>query len=179
LIAEHALAFANVEKLSEVQEVDVLCVPGAGSGLNAALCNSEYLTELARLAAMASYVTSVCTGSLLLARAGVLKGRRAACHWASRELLSGLGVEVGTERVVHDGRYISGGGVTAGIDFGLQLAALLSDQRTAEMIQLMLEYDPQPPFVLKRNGVVRSELLEDAVHLGKERMAERRRILGL
>lgn len=92
------------------------------------------------------YISSVCTCSLVLAGAGLLQGYRAACHWAFRDQLAMLGVEVGTERVVIDRNRITGGGVTAGIDFGLVIAGMLCGEETAKMIELLLEYNPAPPF---------------------------------
>ncbi len=91
-------------------------------------------------------ISNICTGSLILAAAGLLQGYRAACHWAFRDRLAMLGVEVGTERVVVDRDRITGGGVTAGIDFALVLAGKLCGEETAELIQLLLEYNPAPPF---------------------------------
>ena len=91
-------------------------------------------------------MTSVCTGSLILAAAGLLKGRRAACHWAWREHLSLFGVEPDPARVVRDGRFITGGGVTAGIDFALTLAAEIAGDTVAQAIQLGFEYAPAPHF---------------------------------
>jgi cyclohexyl-isocyanide hydratase len=91
-------------------------------------------------------VTSVCTGSLVLGAAGLLKGYRSACHWASRDLLAAFGAIPVAERVVRDRNRFSGGGVTAGIDFGLTLLAELAGDEVAQSVQLGLEYDPQPPF---------------------------------
>ncbi len=106
----------------------------------------EVLDFLRQQGKTPKYITSVCTGSLILAAAGLLQGYRAACHWAFRDQLAMLGVEVGTERVVVDRDRITGGGVTAGIDFGLVLAGKLCGEETAKMIQLLLEYNPAPPF---------------------------------
>jgi cyclohexyl-isocyanide hydratase len=102
--------------------------------------------SMPRQGAEAKYVTSVCTGSLLLAAAGLLTGYDAACHWAYRELLPPFGARIAEGRVVRDRNRLSGGGVTAGIDFALTLAAELAGDETARLIQLSLEYDPQPPF---------------------------------
>jgi transcriptional regulator GlxA family with amidase domain len=101
---------------------------------------------LRRLAATAKFVTSVCTGSLALGAAGLLRGKRAACHWAWRDLLTPFGAIPDTGRVVRDGNVITGGGVTAGIDFALSLVAELTDPATAQAIQLQIEYAPAPPF---------------------------------
>lgn len=126
--------------------LDVLCVPGGAMGVVEMMQDTEVLEFLASQGKTAKYITSVCTGSLILAAAGLLQGYRAACHWAFREQLAMLGVEVGTERVVVDRDRITGGGVTAGIDFALVLAVKLCGEETAKMIQLLLEYNPAPPF---------------------------------
>ncbi|MGB3265747.1 MAG: DJ-1/PfpI family protein [Microcoleus sp.] len=126
--------------------LDVLCVPGGAIGQVEMMQDIEVLDFLRQQGKTAKYITSVCTGSLILAAAGLLQGYRAACHWAFRDQLAMLGVEVGTERVVVDRDRITGGGVTAGIDFGLVLAGKLCGEETAKMIQLLLEYNPAPPF---------------------------------
>ncbi len=131
--------FANCPQL------DVVCVPGGG-GQVALMTDEETLDFLRKQAAGARYVTSVCTGSLVLGAAGLLKGYKSACHWTSREYLPAFGAIPVAERVVRDRNRLSGGGVTAGIDFGLTLAAELAGEEIAKSIQLTLEYDPQPPF---------------------------------
>ena len=125
--------------------LDVLCVPG-GPGQVEMMRDWELLEFLQKQGKTAKYITSVCTGSLILAAAQLLQGYRAACHWAFRDQLAMLGVEIATERVVVDGNRITGGGVTAGIDFGLVVVAHLCGENTAKMIQLLLEYNPAPPF---------------------------------
>src|SRR5262245_41981768 len=130
---------------ADCPQLDVICVPG-GFGQAELMTDAETLDFLRRQAAGARYVTSVCTGSLLLGAAGLLKGYRSACHWAWRDVLKDFGATPVAERVVRDRNRLSGGGVTAGIDFGLTLAAELAGEETARSIQLMLEYDPQPPF---------------------------------
>ena len=126
--------------------LDVVCVPGGAMGQVEMMRDTEVLEFLRQQGKTAKYITSVCSGSLILAAAGLLQGYRAACHWAFRDQLAMLGVDVGTERVVVDRNRITGGGVTAGIDFGLVLAAKLCGEETAKMIQLLLEYNPAPPF---------------------------------
>jgi cyclohexyl-isocyanide hydratase len=130
---------------ADCPRLDVLCVPGGG-GQVAHMTDAETLDFLCTQAATARYVTSVCTGSLILGAAGLLKGYRSACHWAWRDMLPAFGAIPVAERVVRDRNRISGGGVTAGIDFGLTLAAELAGEEAARSIQLGLEYDPQPPF---------------------------------
>lgn len=130
---------------ADCPQLDVICVPGGG-GQIALMNDEETLSFLRKQAAGAKYVTSVCTGSLVLGAAGLLKGYKSACHWTSREFLTAFGAIPVNERVVRDRNRISGGGVTAGIDFGLTLAAELAGEEVAKTIQLALEYDPQPPF---------------------------------
>jgi cyclohexyl-isocyanide hydratase len=130
---------------ADCPKLDVICVPG-GSGQVALMTDPETLDFLRKQAATARYVTSVCTGSLVLGAAGLLKGYRSACHWAWRDMLTDFGAIPVAERVVRDRNRISGGGVTAGIDFGLTVAAELAGEEIAKSIQLVLEYDPQPPF---------------------------------
>jgi cyclohexyl-isocyanide hydratase len=143
--SDRGLAIVPTTTFATCPPLDLVCVPG-GPGTNDTLEDVEILDFLRRTAAHARYVTSVCTGSLTLAAAGLLRGRRAACHWMSRDLLRRFGCEPVAERVVVDGKFISGGGVTAGIDFALAVAAQLQGREVAEAIQLMVEYDPHPPF---------------------------------
>jgi cyclohexyl-isocyanide hydratase len=130
---------------ADCPQLDVICVPGGG-GQVALMTDAETLDFLRKQAAAARYVTSVCTGSLVLGAAGLLKGYKSACHWAWRDMLGDFGATPVAARVVRDRNRISGGGVTAGIDFGLTVAAELAGEEVAKSIQLVLEYDPQPPF---------------------------------
>ncbi len=130
---------------AECPQLDLICVPG-GAGMNALLNDAETLDFIRRQAKGARYVTSVCTGALVLGAAGLLKGRRAATHWMSREMLSAFGATPMAERVVVDGNVITGGGVTAGIDFALTVAAHVCGADFAKKTQLSMEYDPHPPF---------------------------------
>jgi cyclohexyl-isocyanide hydratase len=125
--------------------LDVICVPG-GAGSDDMVNDDEVLAFLRRQAENAKYVTSVCTGSLVLGAAGLLRGYRAATHWTARDLLAAFGAIPSEERVCVDRNRITGGGITAGIDFALTLVSHLVDRKTAEMIQLRLEYNPSPPF---------------------------------
>jgi cyclohexyl-isocyanide hydratase len=130
---------------AECPQLDLLCVPG-GAGMNRLLNDDETLDFLRGQAAGARYVTSVCTGALVLGAAGLLKGRRATTHWMSHDMLSAFGAIPVAERVVRDGNIVTGGGVTAGIDFALAVAAEHLGAETARAIQLGIEYDPAPPF---------------------------------
>ncbi|MFC5475002.1 DJ-1/PfpI family protein [Paraherbaspirillum soli] len=127
-------------------DLDVLLVPGAGKGTIGALQDPALMAFVAERGKTARYVTSVCTGSLILGAAGLLNGYRASSHWLVRDLLPVFGATAVNQRVVHDRNRVTGGGVTAGIDFGLALAAILRGEQTAKMAQLALEYDPAPPF---------------------------------
>ena len=125
--------------------VDILCVPG-GLGINAVIADDGALGWVRRVGTDAQWVTSVCTGSLILGAAGLLSGYRAACHWGQREQLRLFGAEPVAERTVVDRNRVTGGGVTAGIDFALTLTAMLRGEDHARLVQLSLEYDPKPPF---------------------------------
>jgi cyclohexyl-isocyanide hydratase len=126
-------------------QLDVLIVPG-GFGTMALLEDAETLTFLRQQGAGAKYVCSVCNGSMVLGAAGLLQGYKSACHWAWGQTLTHFGAEWVKDRVVRDRNRFSGGGVTAGIDFGLTLAAELAGDDVAKMLQLSFEYDPAPPF---------------------------------
>jgi cyclohexyl-isocyanide hydratase len=130
---------------ADCPQLDVLCVPG-GFGVGAQLEDETTLDFLRKQGTGARYVTSVCNGSLILGAAGLLIGYKSACHWMWRQYLPQFGAVPVAQRVVRDRNRISGGGVTAGIDFGLTLAAELAGEETAKMLQLAFEYDPQPPF---------------------------------
>jgi len=125
--------------------LDLVCVPG-GPGQVALMEDEVVLRFLRQTALTCSYITSVCTGSLVLGAAGLLKGYRATTHWASRDQLAMLGAEPVYARVVFDRNRITGAGVTSGIDFALTVAAKLAGEEVAKQIQLQLEYDPAPPF---------------------------------
>ncbi len=140
------MIFAGVRRLADIPACDVVCVPGGAGVTDNAIGDAVFLGELRRLAATAKFVTSVCTGSLALGAAGLLRGKRAATHWASRDLLAPFGAIADPGRVVRDGNVITGGGVTAGIDFALTVVAELTDPETAQAIQLQIEYAPAPPF---------------------------------
>ena len=127
------------------ERLDALLVPG-GLGTNDAMQDDEILAFLKSRGADAAYIISVCSGSLILGAAGLLDGHKAATHWAFYNALKAMNVEAVHERVVTDGNRITGGGATAGLDFGLTLLAKLTGEETARLSQLLLEYDPQPPY---------------------------------
>lgn len=155
------ITFADVARLEDVTKCTLLCVPG-GFGTVAALGDQSYLSALRRLGAQADHITSVCTGSLLLAAAGLLHGKKAACHWAWRDLLTAFAVEASTDRIVHDGNVTTGGGVTAGIDMALAVMARIAGDDYAQTVQLALEYAPAPPFDCGRPERARPEIVAAA-----------------
>jgi cyclohexyl-isocyanide hydratase len=142
---DSVLTLLPTTTFAECPQADVICIPG-GFGVDALLNDEEVIGFICHQAEGAKYVTSVCTGSLALGAAGLLDGYRAATHWSARECLPLFGATVSTERVCIDRNRITGGGVTAGIDFALTLVSRLVDRQTAEAIQLRLEYNPAPPF---------------------------------
>ncbi|KQY35765.1 thiamine biosynthesis protein ThiJ [Caulobacter sp. Root487D2Y] len=158
-IEADGLVFARLARLADIDHCDLLCVPG-GFGTTQAMADQAFLDQIRRLAAGARYVTSVCTGSLLLGAAGLLKGRRAACHWAWRDQLVLFGATPDPARVVRDGDVITGGGVTAGVDFALTVAAEVAGEETAQAIQLAVEYAPAPPFHAGRPETAPPAVLE-------------------
>jgi cyclohexyl-isocyanide hydratase len=143
--SEHGLTILPMTTLASCPPLDLILVPG-GAGINPLLEDPEVFAFLRRSAAEARYVVGICTGSLVLGAAGLLRGRRAGTHWMSRDLLRAFEAEPVAQRVVVDGKFFTGGGVTAGIDVALTVAAEIAGKAAAEAIQLGIEYDPAPPF---------------------------------
>ncbi|MFI0982186.1 DJ-1/PfpI family protein [Streptomyces sp. NPDC021093] len=139
------LSIVATKTFAEVTRPDIVLVPG-GPGQENQMENGALLDWLRAVDATTTWTTSVCTGSLALAAAGLLKGRRATSHWLALEVLAGLGVEATGERVVVDGKYVTAAGVSSGIDMGLTLVGKIAGERAAQTIQLLTEYDPQPPY---------------------------------
>ena len=159
---------------ADCPQLDVICVPGGG-GTDDMINDEEMLAFLRKQAEGAKYVTSVCTGSLVLGAAGLLKGYRAATHWTAMDFLPAFGAIPTKTRVCVDRNRVTGGGVTAGIDFALTLVSLLADRRTAEMIQLRLEYNPAPPFNSGSPDTASAELvaaMKERIAPGKARRIE-------
>lgn len=167
--------FAN-RSFARAPQYDVICAPG-GPGVGAAMQCQSTLRFLRKQAPQARFVTSVCTGALLLGAAGLLRGYRATTHWLNLGLLAPFGAEPVSERVVVDGSRITGGGVTAGIDFGLRLAAELRGREAAEKVQLMLEYDPAPPFDAGSPRTAPQQRVREVQNEAKGMLDERRRIV--
>ena len=165
--SEGDLTFAGTRPMAEIDRCDLLFFPG-GLAATEVINDAAFMAEADRLAACARYLTSVCTGSLILAATGRLKGRRAACHWAWRDHLSLFGAIPDPSRVARDGDIITGGGVTAGLDFALTVAAELAGADFAQALQLTLEYAPAPPFQAGRPEIAPPQIVARV----QERMAE-------
>ena len=142
---DSGFALLPTATLDEVQAADILCVPG-GFGCTDVMLDEDTLAWVRDVGESAQWVTSVCTGSLILGAAGLLEGYRATSHWAWRDYLKLFGAEPVAERVVFDRNRVTGGGVTAGIDFAFALTAVIRGDDYARAVQLGLEYDPHPPF---------------------------------
>lgn len=170
------LALVPTTTFEDCPDLDVICVPG-GIGINALLEDAQTLAFIQRQAANAQYVTSVCTGALVLGAAGLLKGKRATTHWVSHGLLEKFGAIAVKERVVRDGNLMTGGGVTAGIDFALTLIAELFDAQKSQTIQLQLEYAPAPPFNAGRPESAPADVLTIASERAAAGLEERRQIV--
>jgi cyclohexyl-isocyanide hydratase len=164
------LVFADTVRIADVRSCDLICVPG-GIGATQVAQDVEFTGNIRRLGLEARYITSVCTGSLILGAAGLLKGRRAACHWAWAHLLELFGATHDPARVARDGNIITGGGVTAGIDFAFTVLAEIAGEDFAQTVQLGLEYAPAPPFdsghpstasadIRQRFDAVRAKMME-------------------
>jgi cyclohexyl-isocyanide hydratase len=152
ITSDVGLTLMPTTSFADCPKLDVLCV-GGGPGQARLMEDAEVMDFVARSGGSARYVTSVCAGSFILAGAGLLNGYRSACHWLSRDQLTIFGAIPVEERIVIDRNRISGGGVTAGVDFAFQLAATLCGEEVAKRLQLLLEYDPQPPFdITERNA---------------------------
>ncbi len=159
--SDGGLVFGGTRRLAEIERCDLLFVPG-GVAVTDLFGDDDFMGEFRRLADSARYLTSVCTGSLVLGAAGLLKGKRAACHWGWRHLLPLFGAIPDSSRVARDGNVITGGGVTAGIDFALVVAAEIGGATLAQVLQLALEYAPAPPFDAGRPETAPPEILEIA-----------------
>ncbi|MEU1596388.1 DJ-1/PfpI family protein [Streptomyces sp. NPDC005708] len=140
-----ALALTADRTLAEVPAPDIVVVPG-GPGQTPQMENEALLDWLRSADATSTWTTSVCTGSLLLAAAGLLRGRRATSHWLALDFLAQFGAQPTGERVVFDGKYVAAAGVSSGIDMGLTLLGRVAGDEHAQAVQLLTEYDPQPPY---------------------------------
>ena len=173
ITSSSGLVLSPTTTYDDCPTLDVICVPG-GSGVGPLIEDEPTLDFLRAQSQTARYVTSVCTGSLVLGAAGLLRGRRATTHWAYHDMLATLGATPVQERVVRDGNLFTGGGITAGIDFALTLAAELYSEAAAQLVQLQLEYAPAPPFNAGRPDTAPRQVLDEA----NKRTAESRKTRG-
>ncbi|MHB9757529.1 DJ-1/PfpI family protein [Streptomyces sp. BYX5S] len=155
-----ALALVADKALDEVPHPDIVVVPG-GPGQSDQMDNRVLLDWLRAADARSTWTTSVCTGSLLLAAAGLLKGRRATSHWLALDALTGFGAEPTGERVVVEDKYVTAAGVSAGIDMGLTLVGRIAGDEHAQAVQLLTEYDPQPPYAAGSPDKAPAHLVEE------------------
>jgi cyclohexyl-isocyanide hydratase len=177
VVSATGLVLVPTTTYADCPALDVICVPG-GIGVNALLQDAPTLAFVRRQAAEARYVTSVCTGALVLGAAGLLRGKKATTHWASLDLLPAFGALPIEARVVRDGNLVTGGGVTAGIDFALTLVAELAGQTAAETVQLALEYAPSPPFQAGTPASAPAEILAAALARLASSRAEREALIA-
>lgn len=173
VVAEGNLVIGRTAKLADIDRCDLICVPGGITATQVAL-DEAFVSEVRRLGQGATYVTSVCTGSLILGAAGLLQGKRAACHWAWRDLLTEFGAIVDEGRVVRDGNTFTGGGVTAGIDFALTMVAEIAGEAYAKALTLGYEYAPAPPFPGGRPELAEADTLSAYNARMQPLMAERK-----
>jgi cyclohexyl-isocyanide hydratase len=171
--SEWGLVIVPDATFDDAPPIDVLCVPG-GWSVNAHLANEALLAFLRARGERARWVTSVCSGALLLGAAGLLRGYRATTHWLSLDLLPLLGAEAVEARVVRDRNRITGAGVTAGIDFALALAAELRGATEAQSIQLAIEYDPMASLTSDSSGAVPADVRASVARASQRLLAERR-----
>ena len=173
ITSDVGLTLMPTTTFADCPTLDVLCV-GGGPGQMALMDDREVMDFIDASGSTARYVTSVCAGCFLLAGAGLLNGYKSACHWLSRDQLEMMGVVPVEARIVVDRNRISGGGVTAGIDFGFQVAAELCGDEVAKRLQLMLEYDPQPPFDINERNAP-PQMIADIRKAAAPMLDERRR----
>lgn len=161
--SDKGLSVLPTHTFKNCPQLDLICVPGGG-GISEVIEDKLSLQFLKNQSKSAAYITSVCTGSLVLAVAGLLEGYKATTHWLSIDLLRKFkNIDVIEERVVQDRNRFTGGGVTAGIDFALTIAAEIYGENIAKEIQLMIEYNPQPPFKSGSPKIVEAEILEKVI----------------
>ena len=167
IFSNEGLTLSPTVTFATCPQLDIICVPGGGIGQVSVMQDRETLEFLQHISQTAQYTTSICTGSLILATAGLLQGYQATCHWAFKSLLESLDVEVIDQRVVRDRDRLTGAGVTSGIDLGLTLLALVWGESIAKMSQLMLEYEPEPPFNSGTPAKTDRETLTSFIRLGQ------------
>jgi cyclohexyl-isocyanide hydratase len=174
---DRGLSILPTQTRESARPSDILVVSG-GVGIDHAMLDEGWITYTRREAAKAKHVFSVCTGSLLLAAAGLLTGRRAGGHWQARDLLARFDVIPSDTRLTMDGKFYTSGGVSAGIDMALRLVADVEGEETARKIQLAIEYDPAPPFPGGTPFTSPPEIVKAVLDDSRQRRADRERIIA-
>lgn len=174
---DRGLTILPTQMRESAKPSDILVVPG-GTGIDNAMLDDDWIAYVQREAAEGKYVFSVCTGSLLLAAAGLLTGRRAGGHWQARDLLARFDVIPSDARLTMDGKFYTSGGVSAGIDMALRLVADVAGEETARKIQLAIEYDPAPPFPGGTPFTSPPEIVKAVLDGSRQRRADRERIVS-
>jgi cyclohexyl-isocyanide hydratase len=174
---DRGLTILPTQTRESAKPSDILVVPG-GAGIDYAMLDHSWIAYAQGEAVKAKYVFSVCTGSLLLAAAGLLTGRRAGGHWQARDLLARFGVTPSDARLTMDGKFYTSGGVSAGIDMALRLVADVAGEQTARKIQLAIEYDPAPPFPGGTPFTSPPEIVKAVLDGTRQRRADRERIVS-
>ena len=169
---DRGLTLLPTQTRESARPSDMLVVPG-GTGIDHAMLDPAWIEYVRREAARATWVFGICTGSLLLAAAGVLDGRRAGAHWQARDLLAEFGVTPSHERMTVDGKFYTSGGVTSGIDMALRVVADAAGEATARRIQLAIEYDPAPPFTGGTPSTSPPDIVAAVLEGARSRRAER------
>jgi cyclohexyl-isocyanide hydratase len=173
--SDSGLSLMPTHTFADCPPLDLICIPGGYGGVIQAMADRDLIAFVQRQARTAKYVTSVCTGAFILGAAGLLKGRKATTHWGYAELLPLVGATHEKRRVVRDGNLITAGGVTSGIDFGLEMVADIAGDAVARSIQLSLEYDPNPPFASGHPDRATSQTLAEVAPRYQERRADFRK----
>ncbi len=151
--------------INEIFQADILLIPG-GLGVDDLLNNRELLDWIKKIDSTTKWTVSVCSGSLLLAKSGLLEGKNCTTHWRRKEQLRGFNVKIKDERYVQDGKIITSAGVSAGIDMAIYLVSKIAGEQTAKLIQLAIEYDPQPPFDCGSPEKVSKEIIDKLINKG-------------
>lgn len=178
IVTNSKMAIVPQATIYDTNRLDVLVVPG-GAGVNNLILDEEITGWISNQVKTLTFLTSVCTGSMVLGATGLLKGKRASSHWNSIDLLSSFGAIPTYERVVRDGNIITAGGVTSGIDFGLTVLSELFDEASAQMVQLNIEYAPAPPFNAGAPDTAPVEILERCKALAQSRRTQREELVAI
>lgn len=172
VVSDRGLTMLPTATFENAEPCDLLVVPG-GPGTDNTLIDPRWVAFTACQGSQARFILGICTGSLLLGASGLLRGRRAACHWQAREFLPAFGAIPDESRMCVDGNIFTSGGVTSGIDMAIKAVALMVDEDTARQIQLQIEYDPEPPFTGGTHRTSPEHIVKRCLDATRERHAIR------